>query len=155
MRFNTFLFSRLDVFSSSYIVIDNGHITIVTKRCREKVHANDIRFVDIDTPKIGFSAVHLIVESPERKISISGLTKRQCEEINASINTYQINNFKFNPLKQHANLKAMQSLALILKGLPAPRKFELPLILAIVTKLEEGLNVVRKLRYEGWEKVNQ
>jgi hypothetical protein len=152
MRFNTFLFSRLSVFSPSYIAIDEGHVTLVTKRSMEKVHANEIRFVDIDTPKIGFSSIDIVVGTRERKISIHGFTKKQCEEINAAINTYQIENFKFSPLRQDSNLKAMQSLALILKSIARPRKFELQLIQAIAVKMDEGLNIVRKLQGEEWQK---
>src|SRR2546421_175034 len=103
MKFNTLPFTRLNVFSPSYIAIDEGQITIVTDRYCEKVHANEIKFVDIDTPKIGFSRIDLVVEKPERKISIYGFTEQQCEEINIAINTYQIENFEFNPLKQYSN----------------------------------------------------
>jgi hypothetical protein len=151
MKFRTFLFSRLDVFSQSYLRIDDGHITIVTKRYREKIHANDIRFVDIDTPKIGFSTMDLVVGVTEKKISIHGFTKRQCEEINTAINSCQISNYKFNPLKQYANLKVLQSLTLILRSISSPRKFEIPLIQIIATKMGEGLNIVRKLQCEEWQ----
>ncbi|HCW07523.1 MAG TPA: hypothetical protein DGG95_09195 [Cytophagales bacterium] len=155
MKFNTFLFSRLNIFSPSYVLIENGYVSVVTKQSNETVHVKEIRFVDIDIdiPKIGFSTIDLVVGVPERKISIYGFTKKQCEEIYTAINTCQISNYKFNPLNQFENFIAMESLIQLLKSISKPRKFELPLIQIIASKVEEGLNITEKLRYEKWEKV--
>src|SRR5579859_8097181 len=145
MKFRTSIFSKLNPFSTSSIAFDNSRLTIVTNGKKETVHVNNIAFIGIDTPRIGFSRLDIIRNMEGKTITIHGFTERQCKEIYTLINLGQTRNIIFYPLDQRVNLAQLHSLVRELKKLSSPKKFERPLVAATILRLEEGLKIVRKL----------